>query len=144
MEELALQSAMFEVGLWETYQTGRGANASVGIAMVIAVWVAARFSSVAMEKDVNLVGKIILTAFAASVALGGIGLVETIDAVWVGHANALAGLDVANGAVDLSAGSQLYVDMNSDSNVLRKAMGYVFYLAGFLIATVQLWFDTTK
>ena len=144
MEELALQSAMFEVGLWETYQTGRGANASVGIAMVIAVWVAARFSSVAMEKGVNLVGKIILTAFAASVALGGIGLVETIDAVWAGHANALAGLDVANGAVDLSAGSQLYVDMNSDSNALRKAMGYVFYLAGFLIATVQLWFDTTK
>ena len=135
---------MFEVGLWETYQTGRGANASVGIAMVIAVWVAARFSSVAMEKGVNLVGKIILTAFAASVALGGIGLVETIDAVWVGHANALAGLDVANGAVDLSAGSQLYVDMNSDSNVLRKTMGYVFYVAGFLIATVQLWFDTTK
>jgi hypothetical protein len=144
MEELALQSAMFEVGLWETYQTGRGANASVGIAMVIAVWVAARFSSVAMEKGVNLVGKIILTAFAASVALGGIGLVETIDAVWVGHANALAGLDVANGAVDLSAGSQLYVDMNSDSNVLRKTMGYVFYVAGFLIATVQLWFDTTN
>ena len=144
MEELALQSAMFEVGLWETYQTGRGANASVGIAMVIAVWVAARFSSVAMEKGVNLVGKIILTTFAASVALGVIGLVETIDAVWVGHANALAGLDVANGAVDLSAGSQLYVDMNSDSNVLRKTMGYVFYVAGFLIATVQLWFDTTK
>lgn len=144
MEELALQSAMFEVGLWETYQTGRGANASVGIAMVIAVWVAARFSSVAMEKGVNLVGKIILTTFAASIALGGIGLVETIDAVWVGHANALAGLDVANGAVDLSAGSQLYVDMNSDSNVLRKTMGYVFYVAGFLIATMQLWFDTTK
>tara|TARA_A100000164_G_scaffold11562_1_gene9793 strand:- start:923 stop:1357 length:435 start_codon:yes stop_codon:yes gene_type:complete len=144
MEELALQSAMFEVGLWETYQTGRGANASVGIAMVIAVWVAARFSSVAMEKGVNLVGKIILTTFAASVALGGIGLVGTIDAVWVGHANALAGLDVANGAVDLSAGSQLYVDMNSDSNVLRKTMGYVFYVTGFLIATVQLWFDTTK
>ena len=144
MEELALQSAMFEVGLWETYQTGRGANASVGIAMVIAVWVAARFSSVAMEKGVNLVGKIILTAFAASVALGGIGLVETIDAVWVGHANALAGLDVANGAVDLSAGSQLYVDMNSDSNAFRKTMGYVFYIAGLLIATVQLLFDTTK
>ena len=144
MEELALQSAMFEVGLWETYQIGRGANASVGIAMVVAVWVAARFSSVAMEKGVNLVGKIILTTFAASVALGGIGLVETIDAVWVGHANALAGLDVANGAVDLSAGSQLYVDMNSDSNVLRKTMGYVFYVAGFLIATMQLWFDTTK
>ena len=144
MEELALQSAMFEIGLWETYQTGRGANASVGIAMVIAVWVAARFSSVAMEKGVNLVGKIILTAFAASVALGGIALVGTIDAVWVGHANALAGLDVANGAVDLSAGSQLYVEMNSDSNALRKTMGYVFYVAGFLIATMQLWFDTTK
>ena len=144
MEELAIQSAMFEIGLWDTYQTGRGANASVGIAMVIAVWVAARFSSVAMEKGVNLVGKIILTAFAASVALGGIGLVETVDAVWVGHADALAGLDVANGDIDLSTGSQLYIDLNSESNVLRKTMGYVFYVAGFLIATVQLWFDTAK
>ena len=38
MEELVMQSAWFEVGLWETYQTGRGANASVGIAMIIAVW----------------------------------------------------------------------------------------------------------
>ena len=119
MEELAIQSAMFEIGLWDTYQTGRGANASVGIAMVIAVWVAARFSSVAMEKGVNLVGKIILTAFAASVALGGIGLVETVDAVWVGHADALAGLDVANGDIDLSAGSQLYIDLNSESKYVR-------------------------
>ena len=144
MEELVMQSAWFEVGLWETYQTGRGANASVGIAMIIAVWVAARFSSVAMEKGVNLVGKIILTAFAASVALGGLALVATIDAVWVGHANALAGLDVANGDIDLSPGSQLYIDMNSESNSLRKAAGYIFYVCGFLIATVQLWFDTSK
>jgi hypothetical protein len=144
MEELVMQSAWFEVGLWETYQTGRGANASVGIAMIIAVWVAARFSSVAMEKGVNLVGKIILTAFAASVALGGLALVATIDAVWVGHANALAGLDVANGDIDLSPGSQLYIDMNSESNVLRKTAGYIFYICGFLIATVQLWFDTSK
>ena len=97
-----------------------------------------------MEKGVNLVGKIILTAFAASVALGGLALVATIDAVWVGHANALAGLDVANGDIDLSAGSQLYIDMNSESNVLRKAAGYIFYVSGFLIATVQLWFDTSK
>ena len=92
----------------------------------------------------NYPQQIILTAFAASVALGGIGLVETVDAVWVGHADALAGLDVANGDIDLSAGSQLYIDLNSESNVLRKTMGYVFYVAGFLIATVQLWFDTTK
>ena len=123
MEELVMQSAWFEVGLWETYQTGRGANASVGIAMIIAVWVAARFSSV---------------------ALGGLALVGTIDAVWVGHANALAGLDVANGDIDLSPGSQLYIDMNSESNVLRKTAGYIFYVCGFLIATVQLWFDTSK
>ena len=40
MEELVMQSAWFEVGLWETYQTGRGANASVGIAMIIAVTLA--------------------------------------------------------------------------------------------------------
>ena len=34
MEELVMQSAWFEVGLWETYQTGRGANASVGLSLI--------------------------------------------------------------------------------------------------------------
>ena len=138
-----MESAWLEMGLWDLFQQGRGANASFAIAMVIAVWVAARFSSVALEKGVNVVGKVILTLFALSVLMGGMSIVQSTEVVWTAHANALADLDAANGDLDLSAGSQVYVE-SGGSNSLRMIAGYVFYITGFLTATVQLWFDTSK
>ena len=44
-----------------------GANATLFLGVVIAVWVAARFSSVAVEKGANALGKVICTLFAFSV-----------------------------------------------------------------------------
>ena len=75
--------------------------------------------------------------------MGGMSIVQSTEVVWTAHANALAGLDAANGDLDLSPGSQVYVE-SGGSNSLRMIAGYVFYITGFLIATVQLWFDTSK
>ena len=74
MDELQILSATTEIALWELFQSGRTANLTFAIAGVIAVWVAARFSSVAVEKGVNMFGKVILTLFAASVMFGGFSL----------------------------------------------------------------------
>jgi hypothetical protein len=46
--------------IWMSFQTSRGANATLFLGIIIAVWVAARFSSVAVEKGVNSLGKIIM------------------------------------------------------------------------------------
>ena len=54
-----IQSGMAEIALWEVFSQARGANATVFLATVIAVWIAARFSSVLLEKNVNLLGKIL-------------------------------------------------------------------------------------
>ena len=97
MDELQILSATTEIALWELFQSGRTANLTFAIAGVIAVWVAARFSSVAVEKGVNMFGKVILTLFAASVMFGGFSLMMSTEAVWIGHANALASLDMNNG-----------------------------------------------
>ena len=129
--------------IWMSLQASRGANATLFLGVVIAVWLAARFSSVALEKGVNVVGKVILTLFALSVLMGGMSIVQSTEVVWTAHANALAGLDAANGDLDLSPGSQVYVE-SGGSNSLRMIAGYVFYITGFLTATVQLWFDTSK
>jgi hypothetical protein len=43
MEMTMLESAMAEIALWEIFAQARGANATVFLATVIAVWVAARF-----------------------------------------------------------------------------------------------------
>ena len=48
MDELQVLSVTTEIALWELFQSGRTANLTFSIGMVIAVWVAARFSSVAM------------------------------------------------------------------------------------------------
>jgi hypothetical protein len=72
MEDMIIQSATFEIAMWDSFNSGRGANATSFLAIVLAVWVAARFSSVSMEKNVNMVGKLFVTAFAVGVFLSGL------------------------------------------------------------------------
>ena len=67
MEDIIVQSAMAEIAMWDAFHTGRGANATGLLALILGFWVAARFSSVSLEKNVNLFGKIIITAFAVSI-----------------------------------------------------------------------------
>mgnify|MGYP001468251249 CR=1 FL=1 len=62
-----LTSVNYELELWSIFASSRGANATVFLAMVIAVWIAARFSSVMVDKGANTFAKVIGTAFAVSV-----------------------------------------------------------------------------
>ena len=61
-----------EMELWNIWATNRIPGAIGGLTVIIAVWVAARFSSVASEQseeNKTLFGKILLTAFGGSVIL---------------------------------------------------------------------------
>ena len=53
-----LTSVNYELELWSLFASSRGANATLFLAMVIAVWIAARFSSVMIDKGANTVAKI--------------------------------------------------------------------------------------
>ena len=44
MEDALVQSAMAEIAMWDAFAAGRTANATGFLAIVLAVWVAARFS----------------------------------------------------------------------------------------------------
>ena len=108
MEEALVQSAMAEIAMWNTFNTGRTANATGFLAIVLAVWVAARFSSVSLEKNVNLLGKVFVTAFAVGVFLSGLVVYGNIGGLYEAQASALAALDMANGDIDLGPASQAF------------------------------------
>ena len=81
-----------ESEIWMSFQTSRGANATLFLGIIIATWVAARFSSVMIEKGINIVGKILGSIFALSVFAAGWNIFTTIGNQWIIHANALSGL----------------------------------------------------
>ena len=140
MEELALASANMEIALWSVFGTGRTANATALLALILAIWVAARFSSKSLEKNVNLVGKIFVTAFAVGVFMMGLVVFGNIGGTFEGHAGALAALDVGNGDIDLGAGSQAFIEfMNSGGNLVGRIGGMLVLVGGLAIAVVPLW-----
>ena len=140
MEELALASANMEIALWSVFGTGRTANATALLALILAIWVAARFSSKSLEKNVNLVGKVFVTAFAVGVFMMGLVVFGNIGGTFEGHAGALAALDVGNGDIDLGAGSQAFIEfMNSGGNLVGRIGGMLVLVGGLAIAVVPLW-----
>ena len=132
-------SVSYEIELWNLFANGRGANATLFLATVIAVWVAARFSSVMIDKGANTVAKLIGTAFAVSVFLLGLNLSGWINGTYEGHAGALAALDMANGDLDIGAGSLQFIENTKSGNMLSSLGGWMFYLSGLLIAVLPLW-----
>ena len=77
-----------ESEIWSTLHTARIANAGFFIFTMLSIWVAARFSSVAAEKGINLVGKIICSLFALGVFAGNFTIGGTIMSSYTGHAKA--------------------------------------------------------
>ena len=143
MEDMLIQSANMEIALWQNFGTGRTANATGLLAVVVAVWVAARFSSVSLEKNVNLLGKIFVTAFAVGVFMMGLVVYGNIGGTFEGHAAALSALDAGNGDIDLGAGSQAFIAfMDSGGNMLGKVGGMMMLVAGLGIAVLPLWINT--
>ena len=77
-----MESAWLEMGLWDLFQQGRGANASFAIAMVINCLGCCKIFKCSIRKGVNVVGKVILTLFALSVLMGGMSIVQSTEVVW--------------------------------------------------------------
>ena len=145
MEDMIIQSANMEIALWQNFGTARIANATGLLAIVVAVWVAARFSSVSLEKNVNLLGKVFVTAFALGVFMMGLVVYGNIGGTFEGHAAALSSLDVGNGAVDIGIGSKTFIAfMESGGNILGKVAGMMMLVAGLGIAVIPLWIKTSN
>ena len=129
--------SIMETEIWMSFQTSRGANATLFLSIIIATWVAARFSSVMIDKGINIVGKILGSIFALSVFAAGWNIFITIGNQWIVHANALSALGDDASPIAKASIEQYGGDLLTMPNPIAIA----FLVSVFLIAFLPLWIN---
>ena len=142
MEELAMQSSMVELGIWEVFVQSRVSISIIFLGNVISVLIAVWISRVLIEKGANLFLKLIFTAFAFAVFLNAFNNGLWVNFYMDGTAASLANLDAVNGAIDISASSKDFIDSVTSQGDFGKIGMFVFFVSGLLIAVIPLWFNT--
>ena len=74
--------------IWASLHTARIANAAFFLSTIVSIWIAARFSSVAAEKGLNMIGKIICSLFALGVFMGNWTIGSTVMSTYSGFGKA--------------------------------------------------------
>ena len=129
-----------ESEIWATLHTARIANAGFFIFTMFSIWVAARFSSVAVDKGVNLIGKIIMSLFALAVFAGNYSIGFTVMSSYTGHARAFQMLEETG--VELSPMAVEFIDYFGTEAGPHPVM-MVVGICGLLIALLPLWIKTS-
>ena len=128
--------------IWNVWATNRISGAIGGLSTIIAIWVAARFASVASEQseeNKTVAGKILLTLFGGSVILWGVHNTLFAMGNWSVTANAFKtmkenGLEVSNGAMRFA---ETY---GAEPSLLNQPVSIVFFVTAFLIILYPIWF----
>ena len=131
-----------EMEIWNVWATNRISGAIGGLSTIIAIWVAARFASVASEQseeNKTVAGKILLTLFGGSVILWGVQNTFFAIGNWSVTANAFKtmkenGLEVSNGAMRFA---ETY---GAEPSLLNQPVSIVFVATAFLIILYAIWF----
>ena len=122
-----------EMEIWNVWATNRISGAIGGLSTIIAIWVAARFASVASEQseeNKTVAGKILLTLFGGSVILWGVQNTLFAMGNWSVTANAFKtmkenGLEVSNGAMRFA---ETY---GAEPSLLNQPVSIVFFCNSF-------------
>ena len=139
-----ITSVTTEIALWELFQSSRGANTTAFLSGIIAIWVAARFSSVSVDKNVNTLAKVIVSVFALGVFAMWLNLGNVVGNTFAGHAEALNALDAANADIDIAPVSQAFIQSVSEGNPIGMFGFWAVSLGGLLIALLPLWVNSSK
>lgn len=129
-----------ESEIWASFQASRGANATLFLAVIVSVWVAARFSSVMVEKDAPVSGRVLCTIFGLSVFLMNLELTTNIMNQWILHANAMAGL--GDSASPLAA--SFVAEYGGELATMPHPIVLAFLVSAALITILPLWVQPKK
>jgi hypothetical protein len=129
-----------ESEIWATFQASRGANATFFLAMVVAIWVAARFCSVMVEKEAPVSAKVICSVFSLSVFAMNWIISTSMANQLIGHANAMASLGESASPMAKGFAAQYGGEMATMPHPVAIAL----LVSGFLIAFLPLWMSPKK
>ena len=120
--------------LWNVWATNRIPGAIGGLTTIIAIWVAARFASVASEQSEEN-----KSLFGGSVILWGIQINLFAQANWSITANAFKSMNEAG--MDVSEGAMRFAETwSAEPSLLNNPVAIVFFLSAFLIILYPIWF----
>ena len=142
MEEMAMQSGMLELGIWEVFVQSRVSISIIFLANVISVLIAIGLSRVLIQQGANFFLKLIFTVFTFAVFLNALNNGEWVNLYLEGTASSLANLDAVNGTIDISASSKDFIDSVTSQGDFGKIGMFVFFVGGLLLAVIPLWFNT--
>ena len=129
-----------ESEIWASLHTARIANAAFFISTMVSIWVAARFSSVAAEKGLNMVGKIICSLFALGVFMGNWTIGSTVMSTYSGFGKAFEMLGETG--VELSPMAIGYIEyFGTEATGMPNPIMMLVGVTGLLIALAPLWFN---
>ena len=138
---LILEKVM-ESDIWMSLHTARIANAAFFLSIMVSIWIAARFSSVAAEKGVNMVGKIICSLFALGVFMGNWVVGSTVMNTYSGFAKAFEMLGETG--AELSPMATGYIAyFGTEATGMPNPVMMLVGVTGLLIALSPLWFNTS-
>lgn len=129
-----------ESEIWASFQASRGANATLFLGVIISLWVAARFSSVMVEKEAPVIGRVLCTIFGLSVFLINFTMMTNIMNQWTAHANALAGLGDA--VSPIAAG--FIAEYGGEMATMPHPVMLALLVSSLLITVLPLWMQPNK
>ena len=131
-----------EMEIWNVWATNRISGAIGGLSTIIAIWVAARFASVASEQseeNKTVAGKILLTLFGGSVILWGVQ--NTLFAIGNWSVTAIAFKTMKENGLEVSNGAMRFAETyGAEPSLLNQPVSIVFFVTAFLIILYPIWF----
>ena len=134
-----------ESDIWTNFSLARISDAVNFLGGIIAIWIAARFASVAVDKGANLVAKIIITVFGLCVIIYNIwfsqGVLWNYYWTWANLSR------LKESGIELSVNSQEYLTLNpnmQEPSYLDNPVALLIYLTAFLVIIGTLWFSPKK
>ena len=123
-----------EMEMWSVWATNRIPGAIGGLTTIIAIWVAARFASVASEQSEEN-----KTLFGKSVILWGIQINLMAQTNWSVTANAFK--TMSEEGMEVSEGAMKFAEtFGGEPSLLNQPVAIVFFLSAFAIILYPIWF----
>ena len=134
-----------ESEIWSTFATLRISSAINGFAGLFAIWLAARFSSVMMDKGPTMLGKVVVSVFGVCVILMNAMFLMMAQSVFINTSKAFAA--VRDAGTQISANAAQFVstyDPTGEPALTNTPVIAIFLLSALLIILVPIWMPNNK
>ena len=133
-----------ESDIWAALGAARIATAINFMGGMIAIWIAARFASVAVEKGANVAAKVVITIFGCCVVLTNFWFMQWLS--W-DYYMALSNLErLRESGVELSVNSSYVLEEfpPEEPTLFENPVGLLLCLTALLVIIGTLWFQPKK